>query len=98
MTDQFTSILRKPTTAGYFDGTLSGTSEAMFPEVSQGSIRERLIYNPNASGSFWINVYGGISSANGNDCIEIPPGTGYSTHATNAMTILGSGAITWGER
>lgn len=98
MTDQFTSILRKPTTTGYFDGALSGTSEALFPEVSMASIRERIIYNPNASGSFWINIYGGVAVANGSDCIEIPPGTGYSTHAVNAITIIGAGSITWGER
>lgn len=96
-----TSLLRKPTTTGYFAGpTLGGASEAMFPELSEGSFRERIIYNPNATGSFWINIFGGAAAANANDCIEIPPGGGYSTHAGNAMTIIGTAAakITWGER
>lgn len=94
-----TSFLRKPATGeGGFDGTLSGVSEALFPAASQGSFQERFVYNPNAAGTLWINVVGGVAVANGADCVAIPPLTGTSWYHTNAVTIIGAGNLTFGER
>lgn len=100
MSNILTSVLRKPSGTGYFDGAISGASEALFPEASYGSIQERFIFNPNLTGSFWLNIYGGTAAANTADCVEIAPGTGMTWSFINAVTIIGTAAaaITWGER
>jgi hypothetical protein len=76
----------------------AGGNLARVPHM--GVFQERWVYNPNASGSFWINLAGGVAVANGDDCVEIPPGTGWSGSLQNKITIIGTAAakITYGQR
>lgn len=80
--------------------SMSGASETVFEETSFSGIQERFIYNPNATGSVWINLFGGVAAANAAGSMELPPGTGWSGKATNEINAIGtaSAKLTAGER
>lgn len=69
---------------------LSGSSEALFPAVTFGSIQERIIFNPNASNAIWINLLGGTAAANVGGNIKLAAGEGITTQNTNAITVIGT--------
>ena len=66
--------------------TAGGTAhEAMVENTSRA---RGFIYNPNASGSLWVNVLGGTAAANGAGSIEVVPGQLLPFDARNAISII----------
>ena len=89
-----TAILSSPLQRSLLGTTpLTGTSQPLFPKEEYGAINERFIYNPNAAGSFWINLYGGTAAVNGQDCVEVPPGGNWVGSTTDPMTIIGTAGL-----
>lgn len=75
-----------------FSKALSGASEALFPAASFGGIEDRVISNPNAANSVWVNLMGGTAAANGLDCTEVKAGITLRVENTNAVTVIGTAA------
>lgn len=71
---------------------LTGGQDIVFPDAGYAGAQEVFVYNPNASGSIWINPFGGVAAANASGCIELPPGTGWSGTVTNSIIALGAAA------
>lgn len=46
------------------------------------------VYNPNATGSLWVNFLGGTAAANGAGSVEVVPGQLLPFDATNAVSII----------
>ena len=86
---------------------VAATPVDLFPEVDYGSIEERFITNPNASGSLWFRFcdegdVAQTASANGAGSIEIPAGAaGWAGSICNRISVVAAGAatkVTAGER
>lgn len=90
-------------------GAVTGASQVLFDDIGtrQGqlaggfnSIVERFVFNPSATATLWLNLFGGVAVANGADCISLAPGAGWSGGVVNEIRVLGVAgqAITAGER
>lgn len=89
-------------------GAVTGASQALFDDIGTrpgqlaggvNSIVERFIFNPSATATLWVNLFGGAAAANAADCISIPPGGSWSGAIVNGINVLGVAgqAITAGE-
>lgn len=78
----------------------SGASQNLFPSVPYASITERFIFNPNASGDIWVNIFGDAAAANTAGSFSIAPGQGWSGAVTGEINVVAAlnADITAGER
>lgn len=91
-------------------GAVTGASQELFDDVGlrQGqlaggfnSIIERVIANPSATATLWINPLGGVAVANGAGCLALNPLDRITLNGiVNAINVLGVAgqAITAWER
>jgi len=68
--------------------TTGGTAQELAP--ASPSRDHMPIGNPNATGSLWVNDYGGTAAANGAGSTEIAPGQTVQTRSRNAISIVGA--------
>ena len=66
--------------------TTGGTAQTLM--ASNPSRNGGFVYNPNSSGSLWVNFLGGTAAANGAGSVEVVPNQLLPFDATNAVTIV----------
>jgi hypothetical protein len=66
--------------------TTGGTAQTLMTASTDAN--GRFVYNPNASGSLWVNVLGGTAAANGAGSIEVVPGQLLPIDTCNAISII----------
>jgi hypothetical protein len=78
----------------------SGASEELFPEVPWDGSIERFIFNPNAAGDIWVNLFGGVAAANTAGSIRLAPYEGWSGAGTGQVNVIAAAGadITAGQR
>lgn len=69
---------------------LAGTSEQLFPDAPSGSFNLRMIVNPNAANTIWVNPLGGPAVVNGLDCIPVLANGSLTLTNTNQVNVIGT--------
>ena len=69
-------------------GTRTAAPHVVFPAQGYGECQQRYIHNPNAAGSIWVNLLGGVPAANAEGSFEIAPGGRWADAINNEVRVV----------
>ncbi len=69
--------------------SITGSSQALFPDVTNDACNERFIHNPSASATLWVHPLGGAATANTAGSIGLAPGQSITLPIAGPITVKG---------